>query len=115
MRPLERNRRVLTWLCLYPPNDDTSTVMKWIYPIAPFAFFIVDLTAIIASALFFWKFRSTDIGKALNGCWQIAGFALTIYQFTVMYLSRHNIKQALDALSDIYNSSTMGSKFEFNR
>lgn len=115
MWPLERNRRVLTWLNLHPPDDDTSMVIKCVYSIASFAFFLVDLTAIIASALFFWKFLSTDIGKALNGCWQIAGFALTIYQFTVMYLSRHNIKPVLDALSDIYNSSTMGFKFELNR
>lgn len=115
MRPLERNRRVLTWLNLHPPDDDTSTLKKLIYiTIAISVVFMVG-AADIASALVFWKFLSTDIGRALNACWQIAGLSLTIYQFTIMYLSRHNIKRVLDALSDIYNSSTMGFKFEFNR
>lgn len=105
MWPLETNRRVMTWLYLHPANNNTGTVMKFIYAIIAIAVILFELPVVLGSLVYVWKYVSVDIETALRAVWPIAIFGTLVYSFIIMLFSRQKIKWTFKALSDIYDAS----------
>lgn len=105
MQPLEMNRRVLRWFCLYPANDDADRGMKLFYVMNAVVHIMVSLAGISASAVFFWKWVSIDIELALYAFWQIVLHVMLTYAFTVLLFSRSKIKWTFETLFTIYDTS----------
>lgn len=105
MRPMETNRRVLTWFCLHPADENTGIMMKLIYAANAFVALSIAFLFFFGSCYYFWMFASTDLEKALGAVWTINGIMAEIYMFIVMLLSRQKIKSAFDALTEIYEAS----------
>lgn len=105
MRPLETNRRLMTWTCLHPPNAETSTVMISIYAVIAIVCNLLWLGCSVAESAFFWEYLFTDIAMALKPCWTIVISLMLICTFTVLLTSRQKVESAYDALAEIYKAS----------
>lgn len=113
MRPLETNRCIMTWLCLHPANDNTSTVMKLVYMGITVACISSQLSIFLASIVHFWKFMWIDFGMALKAFWAIVVFGALLYSIIIMLFSRQKIEQTYETLSLIYDASKKHSEQRF--
>lgn len=102
MIAIETNRRVLTWLCIYPADKNAS---KWqVRAYIAFSAFVfgVNMFACGASAVYFYKHASADLESSLLALSQMSGCFSVWYTGIIMFLSRRKITAVIDSLSDIY-------------
>lgn len=104
MIPLETNRRVLTWLCVFPSEEGTSWHMK----VAHIAFcsFVLGMNVVscIVSVAFLLKYISNDMEQCLFAFVQICGEVNMSYIIIITYLLRHKITATYNSLADIYRT-----------
>lgn len=105
MKPLEMNRRVLTWLCVYPASENTSKSTKTLYVIFTLIILSGNLIGLGLSIDYFLKSASTDLEDSLYALFQILATAKMSYTMIVAYFLRHRITAIFVSLSDIYDAS----------
>lgn len=105
MIALVTNRRVLTWLCVYPAGEAVSKSKKILYLLFSFIVFIGILSSLIASIAFFIEYVSTDLEVALYAVSQIAAASSVLYAIVMTLFSRQGIARVFEQLTNIYNQS----------
>lgn len=105
MEPLPTSRRVLTWLCIYPANETTSAQKKLVFAAYSLLVILALVAADVSSWMFYLKFVSVDLETSLMADFQIFGFAMELYIFPVMLLSRLKVKSTFESLAEIYDAS----------
>lgn len=104
MIALKSNRRVLTWLCIYPADENTSEWQKRAHVAFSVFVFGLNLFACGASAVYFIKYASDDLESSLLALSQMSGCINALYINIITFSSRHKITAVIDSLSDIYKS-----------
>lgn len=105
MKPLVTNKRVLTWLCVYPADRTTSSTMKLAYVIFSCVVFFGILISLIASWAFFLKYASIDLEVALFAASQIAAASGILYAIIMTLFSRRKLTAIFLKLNEIYDAS----------
>lgn len=111
--PLETNRFVLTWLCVYPADESTSKWQKMVHFMFGLAVFTANSLVFIVSISFFAKNVSIDLEEALFALIQMAGSGNILYVSIISYISRHKITTIFNSLSKIYESCKETLTFGF--
>lgn len=83
MGPLETNRYILTWLCLYPSAEGTCASTIFAKRIVAGHFFVLTALALIGSCVFVHQHIIDDLERSLFGILQIA--ALTYVTYTQIF------------------------------
>lgn len=99
MVPLETNRRVLTWLCIYPAAEDTSKWKNLVHKVFTLAVLAYNAAAISISI------RSFDTDNTEQLIFTIVHFISelnSIYIFTTTIILRHEITAMINRLIGIY-------------
>lgn len=105
MKPLVTNRRVLTWLCVYPADATTSKLKQLAYILFSLIVFAGILSSLMASIAFFWKYVLVDLEVALYAVSQIAAAASILYAIVMTLFSRQGITNIFQKLTKIYETS----------
>lgn len=105
MEPLEINRQILTWLCLYSWDESTSKKKKVAIIIFTLSVFIANLCGVVASIVFFKRAFSVDMESCLYSIYQIAAFSNCIYVMIVAFFLRNRISDIFRRISDIQHTS----------
>lgn len=112
MNPLSQNREWLVWLSVCSTEKNESRKKK----IQRYAFTLATILGIIlpliASVVFFFKFISTNLERALNAISVSIGLFCSLYIIFVALFARQKITEIFDNLSQLYESCK--SFFVFN-
>lgn len=112
MEPLKLNRMWLSWLGVYPPDENASSTMKFICSIFPVIVLCGDLAGLFAGATFFLRSISVDLESAMYSLCQIAGLGNMAYMMIVSFFLRQKFTDTINGLMNIYRESKY-LKFEF--
>lgn len=102
MKPLATHQRVLTWLCICPAENHTSKWKKSLYILLVFALFVVEVSAVVSSLVFFLKNVSEDLEESLYALFVIVGDVCLTYGSLVLFYKRHEITAFLEELEQIF-------------
>ena len=105
MKPLATGQRVLTWLCVCPPDETTSKWKKRAFIILSVCVFMADFSAFVTSVAYVQRFVSIDLEKSLCSMLQICAMGCVTYAYIHMFVLRHEITALLEHLSLIYKKS----------
>lgn len=111
--PLQTTRCVLTWLYLYPADQNTNKWKKLAYIIVSLIVFIVNVCGLAASVAFFMKFVSTDLEESIYALFQITGILPQIASMLVAFALRQKIFVIFEKLTTIY-IECKGNYFKIN-
>lgn len=115
IKPLEFNRILLTWICLHPADDSTSTSRRWSHRLFAFLVFMLNLTAALATLLFLLANRSENLKD------DIYAFAITICYFAanvamiLEYSFKHTVIAVFEQLTEIYDTSKYDKCTDFRK
>ena len=116
MEPLVMNRHVLTWLCMYPWDEDTSMFMKLVYITYTLVTFVVNGSAVFCAGAFIYKFVKTDLERCLYALLHIVAHSAIVYIQIAATLLQSKIKTHIfDHLAKIYAASTFPRFFHFKK
>lgn len=107
MKPLETNRRLFTWLCICPPEINTSTKEKLSYVAFTFSIFLAIIGVTIASTVFFLQIVSIDLEISIFALSQIINSISIAYVMVVIYIVRNRINDIFSGLTRIYRASKL--------
>lgn len=102
MKPLKASHTMLTWFCVFPPENSTSPEKKMLYNIFVVAIFVGNVCTFISSSFFFIEYVSIDLEESLYSLFQIVGSASILYLITVTYFLSRKIRILFEDLSRIY-------------
>lgn len=105
MKPLATNRRVLTWLCICPFDQDASIVKRTFFIILALFQFALVSSASVSSIIFFVNNLSVDLEGCLYAVFQIAAYSGLSYMWVVAFTLRKKINQSFGTLDAIYEES----------
>lgn len=105
MRPLATNQRVLTWLYLYPIDNETSKWKQRAHVAVGITAFITIGVIFIAGAVYVRQFITIDLQEALFALIHVALTIDSLSAIVILFLARDQIKMVFEHLSDIYNKS----------
>lgn len=105
MVPLEMNRRVLMWLCVYPTDEKTSEWKKLAHVALTCITIISMVTIVLASGRFLIEYLSIDLEMALYSVFQISSCGSFLYACLIVLVSRQRILFIFENLTNIYRSS----------
>lgn len=105
MKPLATNRRVLTWFCVCPFDRNTSVQKKTFFAILSSALFIIGITKLVSSIIFFAKNISIDLEGCLYAVFQVAAYSGLLYSWMIAFILRKKIEHALETLEAICEES----------
>lgn len=104
-RPLATSQKVLTWLCVYPADRNTSFLKKCAYVALYFYVLIGNMSVLISSMVYFATYVSTDFELSLYAVFQIAAYTSSTYLMLLAYTLRYKITAVFDGLARIYDAS----------
>lgn len=102
MRPLS-NRRLLTWLCVFPFDKSASLTAKLSYMLVGSVTVAAIFSIIIASATVIPNVKS-DLEVTLYILTQLTGYIGGESIIITAFFMRHKIKRMFDDLANIYDS-----------
>lgn len=105
MKPLETSRRVLMWLCGFPPDESAGKWLKIAYVIFTSSIVMDHLLSLIAGAIFIHKNVSSNFEDTLFSLFHTVGSLSMLYQSVVIVFMRRNLTAIFEELSRIYNES----------
>lgn len=111
MVPLETNHLVLTWLCVFPPDESTSRLKRMAYTTFSLAIFGINAGSFFGSLAYFLKFMSVDLEQSLFAVVQMLGEVNMAYISIITYLLRHRITATYESLAKIYKAREYAVKF----
>lgn len=101
MIPLESNRRVLMWLCIYPAAEGTSSWMKLAHNVFALSVFAYNLIAISISIR---SLNSHDMEQVIFTVVHFVAELDSIYIFATTHILRHKITGMINHLIEIYRN-----------
>lgn len=102
---LETNKLLLRWCCICPIGEDTRQWKKNSYFICTLLSFLINLSAMISSSCFAWKYASIDLKESLYAAFQLAPEICIIYVVVTAMVFRHQIAELFEDLSTICDAS----------
>lgn len=99
MLPLKTSRHVLTWFCVYPPDESCN---KWKYVAFTAIALTIHLCSTTSDGIVFVAYISTDLEKSLMGLLQLFGNASMAYSIVTMLILQHKINHIFKSLTEIY-------------
>lgn len=105
IRPLATSQKVLTWLCVYPADKNTSFLKRCAYVALYFYVLIGNMSVLISSIVFFVTYVSTDFELSLYAVFQMAAYTSSTYLMLLAYTLRNQITSVFDGLARIYEAS----------
>lgn len=106
MKPLATTRQVLTWLCIFQPDNSVGNMKKLLYTVFSLGLFGFLVCQVISSACFFLRFVAVDMETSLYAIYPICSWTSASYVFVVAYISRHKISSLFTELTAIFDTST---------
>lgn len=115
MEPMATSKKVLTWIYLYPVNENTDDTKKKRkvqrnFLLSIFAFLSSGLSFSIACLFKYW---SIDLKKSLYSPIQIGPTLSTVYSLFIALMLRNRIRTMFNNLSKIYEKSKTNFLFHF--
>lgn len=104
MKPLAKIRRLLTWFCACPPDENTRKIQKLIYIILSVILVVSILSSGTASVAFFVKFVAIDLGQSLYAVFVLIGNVTEINVISVSLYYRQKIGAVFRHLSEMYKA-----------
>lgn len=105
MIPLEANRFVLTWLCVYPAKVGTSKWTRRAQKSFCIFNFVYVILVICTSLIYLSNCLIThNTEELVFMVLQIAGISNTLYLMACIFIQRQKITQMLDILIKIYET-----------
>lgn len=111
MKPLATNQRVLMWLNVCPVEESTSKRERDLYAAFSVGVFIVPLTVLAGSVLFFVQYWSIDLGQAFFAFFQIDVMIGFIYMAASVYALREKVTAIFKNLAEICNARNDSFQF----
>lgn len=105
MFPLPTQRRVLIWLCLYPPDEGTNVYQRNMHYVFASSTFGTMTMCLLGSVKYFYEFISIDLEESLYALYIAAATAGVIYMLIVGFLSKHKMVEIFNELAQIYDTS----------
>lgn len=105
MKPLQLNRRVLTWLCGVPANELDTKKEKVQYIAFTLIVIMINSIAVISGATFIYRHISLDFELTLYSLYHTIGHFQVLYQSIATVLLRHKLDAIIQSLSTIYEKS----------
>lgn len=105
MKPLVTNQLVLTWLCVFPANEETSKWKKLAYVTLTFVTIVSMMCAIVGSVAFLMEYASADLKLALYTLYPITAGGSMLYACIIVFFKRHRMPIIFEKLANIYQSS----------
>lgn len=103
-KPLELSRQILIWLCMCPPDMQTSSWQKVVYALFTLTVFSATVSTLVASVIFFLEFVLVDLAESLHGFANgIASIGLC-HLMIVAFILRYKISFIFEQLSTVYSS-----------
>lgn len=104
---METNRKVLQWLCMFPPdsqeNGDASKTKRMIY-VTFTAINVITLSILaLASAAFIKRFVMIDLESSLYALFPTSACTGLIYMIIIGILSQHRIASMFENIYEIYS------------
>lgn len=103
IKPLKTTQQVLTWLCIFPPQQNTRKLQKLMYKVFSLTVFMVLSFQVCASLAYVWKFIAIDFETSMDAAHPIMGWIPLINSFVVMSLLKQRIIEIFTTLSNIYD------------
>lgn len=111
IEPLELNRILFTWTCVYPADDSTSVWWRCGHKMFAFVVFMLNLTAATATLLFVLENRSENLKDdfyafAITICFYAANVAMMLE-----YSFRHSVVGVFKHLAKVYDTRMYAIRF----
>lgn len=103
MIPLNTNRQMLTWLCIYPTDENESQSKKLMYILFSVVVFASNLFGMAASGCYFLRYKSDSLEDSLFALVTMIGTANVAYINGITFYLRHSIVGLFKALGIFYN------------
>lgn len=107
LKPLKTNYRVLTWLCVCPPEESISWRKQLVYISLISTILIGFIIILMTSAAFLIENMSVDLEKSLYALAQIDTYFGITYTITMALFLRQEITGLFNSLSHIYAESKL--------
>lgn len=104
MIPLQSNRLILTWFCLFPCENDSSAFIKFAQRIFSLHCFILTCIGFCGSVLFVKRNLVIDLESSLFGVLQVAALINVIYMQILAHIHRTTIIATIKKFEEIYKS-----------
>lgn len=105
MNPLKTNKLVLTWFCVYPAEENESSIVTFARVLFSLGIVFGMVSAFIGSVVFFYRFILIDLESSLGALFQISAYLSTIYMIGVSAFMRRRLVAIIDELEMIYKAS----------
>lgn len=119
MKPLATIRRILTWLCICPFDQNTSIRKKTLFMISTWFLFAFEVSYLVSSIVFFANNVLVDVEKCLYAVLQVAASSSLVYKVIVAFILRKRINHFFGTLQTIYEESKLewmeNSSIDWNR
>lgn len=115
MKPLPTNKRVLTWLGIFPVSETAKRREKILFIVSPIAFITVLFIAIIGSAVFIVNNLSINMTATIYAFFDISSLIATAYMLLVGLVLRRKIKDIFTKLSGFYEDRKYLNQLKKNK
>lgn len=102
MIPLNTNRQMLTWLCIYPSAENESRSKKMVYIIFSVFIFASNLFGMATSGCYFLRNKSESLEDSLFALITTIGTANVAYINGITFYLRHSIAGLFKALGNFH-------------
>lgn len=103
--PLKTNRRVLMWLCVWPPSQEISMSEKIGYIIFAINVFGLTLIPVILDIyLLMISFRIGKLETCFQAIYQMSVSANTTYACVLIFILRTKINDIFEKLIELYDA-----------
>lgn len=101
---LAKNIRAMTWLCMCPESENTSTRKRAAHFIFTMMIFSIIFTGFVANCTYICKFLMVDIEGSLLSIMVSSGLGGLVYSLVTAIIMRFKIRSFYKHLSTIYDA-----------
>lgn len=101
---LDTNKKVMTWLCMVPPDESSSINQRIAYYLVGMFVFAWNVIGVAGDAAYFFVHIKSDMSEALFALMGTIAGGSMIYVAITAFTFRRKILIIYDRLSDIYDS-----------
>lgn len=105
MKILPTTKWIMTWLCMYPASELSSTRTKILYNVCGATMFGINLCSVLVCIAFIWKNVATDLLASLFAFLGAVTFGSSLYAIPIAIFSRYQAHSIFEQLSAIYEAS----------
>lgn len=103
MKPLVTAQRMLTWLSVFPIDENVSLKKRLAYTSFTTIILTGLLGAVVSGSVYFMKYQSIDLQQALYAVLHLTLVTQALYMYAIIYRMRYKTKMAFQHLTNIYN------------